>query len=113
MSDDGTAVLASGRGLLAGMRRALPPRAGGRSTAQDVIAGVSVAMVGIPQSLAYADLAGMPPIVGLYAGALPPVLAAIFASSPYLQTGPVAITALLTFGALCTMATPGSPEYVS
>jgi SulP family sulfate permease len=80
---------------------------------QDVIAGVSVAMVGIPQSLAYADLAGMPPVVGLYAGALPPVLAAIFASSPYLQTGPVAITALLTFGALSTMATPGSPEYVS
>lgn len=79
----------------------------------DLTAGVSVAMVGIPQSLAYADLAGMPPIVGLYAGALPPVLAAIFASSPYLQTGPVAITALLTFGALSTMATPGSPEYVA
>lgn len=84
-----------------------------RSAPRDVVAGVSVAMVGIPQSLAYADLAGMPPIVGLYAGALPPVLAAVFASSPYLQTGPVAITALLTFGALSTMATPGSPEYVS
>lgn len=51
-------------------------------------------------------------IVGMYAGALPPILAAIFASSPYLQTGPVAITALLTFGALSTMAPPGSPEYV-
>lgn len=70
-------------------------------------------MVGIPQSLAYADLAGMPPIVGLYAGAVPPVIAAIFASSPYLQTGPVAITALLTYGALSTVATPASPEYVS
>lgn len=70
-------------------------------------------MVGIPQSLAYADLAGMPPIVGLYAGAVPPIIAAIFASSPYLQTGPVAITALLTYGALSTMATPASPEYVS
>lgn len=78
----------------------------------DLLAGVSVAMIGIPQSLAYADLAGMPPIVGLYAGALPPIIAALFASSPYLQTGPVAITALLTFGALSTMATPGSPEYV-
>ncbi|MPY77314.1 MAG: STAS domain-containing protein [Actinophytocola sp.] len=71
-----------------------------------------MAMIGIPQSLAYADLAGMPPIVGLYAGALPPIIAALFASSPYLQTGPVAITSLLTFGALSTMATPGSPEYV-
>jgi SulP family sulfate permease len=70
-------------------------------------------MIGIPQSLAYAELAGMPPIVGLYAGALPPVIAALFASSPYLQTGPVAITALLTFGALSAVATPGSPEYVT
>ncbi len=85
-----------------------------RSTApRDVIAGLSVAMVGIPQSLAYAELAGMPPVVGLYSGALPPVLAALFASSPYLQTGPVAITALLTFGALSTLASPGSPEYVT
>ncbi|GEL20648.1 sodium-independent anion transporter [Pseudonocardia asaccharolytica DSM 44247 = NBRC 16224] len=80
---------------------------------RDIVAGVSVAMVGIPQSLAYAELAGMPPVVGLYSGALPPILAALFASSPYLQTGPVAITALLTFGALSTMATPGSPEYLS
>ncbi|MGQ0623288.1 MAG: SulP family inorganic anion transporter [Sporichthyaceae bacterium] len=79
----------------------------------DVIAGLSVAVVVIPQSLAYADLAGMPPIAGLYASALPPIAAALFASSPYLQTGPVAITALLTFGALNTLATPGSPEYVT
>ncbi|MDN5859213.1 MAG: hypothetical protein L0H84_11380, partial [Pseudonocardia sp.] len=80
---------------------------------RDIVAGISVAMIGIPQSLAYAELAGMPPVVGLYAGALPPLLAALFASSPYLQTGPVAITSLLTFGALSTMATPGSPEYVT
>ncbi|PXY26888.1 hypothetical protein BAY60_10285 [Prauserella muralis] len=69
-------------------------------------------MVGVPQSLAYAELAGMPPIAGLYAGALPPMVAAIFASSPYLQTGPVAITALLTYATLSTMATPGSRDYV-
>ncbi|MGE3660868.1 MAG: SulP family inorganic anion transporter [Pseudonocardia sp.] len=77
------------------------------------MAGVSVAMVGIPQSLAYAELAGMPAIVGLYAGAIPPILAAFVASSPYLQTGPVAITALLTFGALSALATPASPQYVA
>src|SRR5258707_4671696 len=63
---------------------------------RDVLAGVSVAMVGIPQSLAYADLAGMPPVVGLYSGAIPPIAAAVFASSPYLQTGPVAVTSLVT-----------------
>lgn len=83
-----------------------------RTLPRDLLAGLSVALVGVPQSLAYAELAGMPPIVGLYAGAIPPIVAAIFASSPYLQTGPVAITALLTFGALSTAATPGSPEYV-
>ena len=87
-----------------GWRRRLP---------RDLMAGLSVALVVIPQSLAYADLAGMPPIVGLYASAAPPVVAALFASSPYLQTGPVAITALLTFGALSTLAPPGSPEYVA
>ena len=55
----------------------------------------------------------MPPHVGLYAAALPPLAAAFFASSPYLQTGPVALTSLLTFGALSTFAAPGSPEYVA
>jgi SulP family sulfate permease len=78
----------------------------------DLIAGVSVAVILIPQALAYAALAGLPPVVGLFAAALPPIAAAIFASSPYLQTGPVAMTALLTFGALSPIATPASDEYV-
>ena len=55
----------------------------------------------------------MPPERGLYAAALPPIAAAAFASSPYLQTGPVAITSLLTFGALSELAVPGSGEYVA
>ena len=71
-----------------------------RPTAGDLVAGVSVAVVLIPQSLAYAELAGMPPYTGLFAAAIPPIVAAFFASSRYLQTGPVAMTALLTFGAL-------------
>jgi sulfate permease, SulP family len=86
-----------------------PRRAGTR----DVIAGISVALVLIPQSLAYAEVAGMPAYRGLYAAALPPLAAAFVASSPYLQTGPVAITSLLTFGALSSMAEPGSAEYVA
>jgi SulP family sulfate permease len=77
-----------------------------------VIAGVSVALVLIPQSLAYAELAGLPAYYGLYAAMLPPIAAAFFASSPYLQTGPVAMTSLLTFGALAPLAAPGGPEYV-
>ena len=79
----------------------------------DVVAGISVAVLLVPQALAYARLAGMPPHIGLYAAALPPLAAAFFASSPYLQTGPVALTSLLTFGALSTLAPPGSPEYVA
>jgi SulP family sulfate permease len=78
----------------------------------DLVAGITVALVAVPQSLAYAELAGMPPHHGLYAAAVPPLAAAFFASSPWLQTGPVALTSLLTFGALANLATPASPEYV-
>ena len=60
----------------------------------DIVAGVSVALVLIPQSLAYAEIAGVPPHIGLFAAALPPALAAPFPSSPYLQTVPVPLTAL-------------------
>lgn len=76
----------------------------------DIVAGLSVALVLVPQALAYAELAGLPPRHGLYAAALPPIAAAFFASSPYLQTGPVAMTSLLTFGALSFAA--GTAEYV-
>jgi SulP family sulfate permease len=84
-----------------------------RPSVGDVVAGISVALVLIPQSLAYAEIAGVPPHVGLFAAALPPLLAAPFTSSPYLQTGPVALTSLLTFGALSGLATAGSPDYVA
>ncbi|MBT8405024.1 MAG: sodium-independent anion transporter, partial [Gemmatimonadetes bacterium] len=80
---------------------------------RDIVAGVSVALLLIPQSMAYAELAGLPPHVGLYAAALPPIAAAFSASSPYLQTGPVALTALLTLGALLPLASTGTPEYVA
>jgi SulP family sulfate permease len=63
--------------------------------------------------MAYAELAGMPPVHGLYAAALPPLAAALFASSPYLQTGPTALTSLLTLGALSSLATPASDDYVA
>ena len=84
----------------------------GRLDLGDIVAGFSVALILIPQSLAYAEIAGVPPHVGLFAAALPPLLAAPFASSPYLQTGPVALTSLLTFGALTGLAAEGSAEYI-
>jgi SulP family sulfate permease len=94
---------------LTNIRRSLLP---GFST-RDIVAGFSVALVLIPQSMAYADLAGLPAHYGLYAAALPPIVAAFFASSPYLQTGPVALTSLLTLGALSALATPGSQMYIA
>lgn len=78
----------------------------------DVVAGLSVALVLIPQALAYADLAGLPPQVGLLAGTLPAVAAALLVSSPYLQTGPTALTALLVAGGLGPLATAGTARYV-
>src|SRR5688572_18107864 len=85
-----------------------------RIAPQDVIGGVSMALFLIPQSLAYAVLAGLPPHIGLYAAGLPPLAAAIFASSPYLQTGPTAITSILVAAGLAAiLPTTASPiEYV-
>jgi len=72
-----------------------------------------VALVLVPQSIAYAALAGLPPQAGLYAAAAAPLLAAPVGSSPYLQTGPVALTSLLVLGALAPAAPTGSSEYVT
>lgn len=84
-----------------------------RPTGRDALAGLSVALILVPQSLAYAVLAGMPPVVGLAVGAVATIAAAPFVSSPFLQTGPVAITALLTFGGLAGLAAPTSDEWVA
>jgi SulP family sulfate permease len=73
---------------------------------------VSVAVVLVPQSLAYAQLAGMPAYRGLFAAAIAPLVAAPFASSPYLQPGPTAVSALLTYAALSPLAPLGSVQYI-
>jgi SulP family sulfate permease len=66
----------------------------------DLLAGISVALVLVPQSLAYAELAGLPAVVGLTSAALAPLAAALFASSPALQTGPTAMAAVLVLAVL-------------
>lgn len=66
----------------------------------DIIAGITVALVVIPQSMAYAQLAGLPPQAGLYAAFLVPIVAALFGSSRQLQNGPVAIISLMTAATL-------------
>jgi len=79
----------------------------------DVLAGLTVALVLIPQSMAYAELAGLPPYYGLYASFLPPMVAALFGSSRQLSTGPVAVVSLLTATALEPLAISGSQQYIA
>lgn len=79
----------------------------------DLVAGITVALVLIPQSMAYAKLAGLPPYYGLYAAFLPPMIAALFGSSRQLSTGPVAVVSLMTAASLETLATAGSNEFIA
>lgn len=79
----------------------------------DLIAGLTVALVLIPQSMAYAQLAGLPAYFGLYAAFLPPMVAALFGSSRQLATGPVAVVSLLTAAALEPIAASGSAGYIA
>lgn len=79
----------------------------------DVIAGVIVTVMLIPQSLAYALLAGLPPEVGLYASILPIIAYALFGSSMTLAVGPVAVASLMTVSALQPLAATGSADYVA
>ncbi len=78
----------------------------------DFISGLTVALVLIPQSMAYAQLAGLPPYYGLYAAFLPPIVAALFGSSAQLATGPVAVVSLMTATALQPLATAGSAAFI-
>ncbi len=79
----------------------------------DLVAGVTVALVLIPQSMAYAQLAGLPAYYGLYAAFLPPMVAALFGSSRQLGTGPVAVVSLMSAASLEPLATAGSPEFIA
>ena len=75
----------------------------------DISAGVIVALLLIPQGVAYAIVAGLPPVTGLYASILPPLAYALFGSSMVQSVGAQAITALMIGTTLATMAPPGSP----
>lgn len=78
----------------------------------DITAGLIVAILVIPQSLAYALLAGLPPQYGLYVSILPVIAYALLGSSRVQAVGPVAVTAIMTYAVLSPIATPGSPEYI-
>ena len=78
----------------------------------DLLSGLTVAVVLIPQAMAYAMLAGLPPVYGLYAAAITPLIAALWGSLRQLATGPIAIMSLLVLTTLSTMAEPGTPRFI-
>ena len=78
----------------------------------DILAGLSVGLMVIPQGVAYATLAGMPLITGIYAAMLPALIAVLFSASSRLSVGPTALTALLIGTSLTGLAQPGSAQWV-
>ncbi len=76
------------------------------------MAGVTVALILVPQSMAYAQLAGLPVVYGLYASFIPVIVASLWGSSSQLHTGPVAMLSLMSAAALIPFASPGSPSFI-
>lgn len=99
------------------LRRLLPfllwwPRVDRQSVKLDLFAGFTGAVVALPQGVAFAVIAGMPPEYGLYTGMVPAIVAALFGSSWLLVSGPTTAASLLLFSSLSMHAQPGSGEYV-
>ena len=117
MADDGGLMAPAARP--ANLLRLLPSlpilewgRRYGRDTlVSDLVAAIIVTMMLIPQSLAYALLAGLPPEIGLYASVAPLLLYAVFGTSRVLAVGPVAVVSLMTAAAIGEHAVAGSPQY--
>ncbi|KQP13287.1 SulP family inorganic anion transporter [Pseudorhodoferax sp. Leaf267] len=85
-----------------------------RATLQgEALAGLTVGLMMIPQAVAYAAVAGMPLVTGIYASLLPALVAVLFSASTRLSVGPTALSALLIGASLTGMATPGSQEWVN
>lgn len=99
------------------MRRYLPflnwPRLTFERFQREFFAGLTVGLLALPQSVAYAGLAGMPLVTGIYATLLPTLVGALLSATPRLAVGPTALTCLLVYGALSGMAQPGSLEWVA
>lgn len=80
---------------------------------QELPAGVTISLMLLPQGVAYAALAGMPLVAGIYASLLPALVAVLWSSSPRLGVGPTALTSLLIAASLSSMAEPGTAQWVT
>ncbi|MBK6620336.1 MAG: SulP family inorganic anion transporter [Saprospirales bacterium] len=78
----------------------------------DLLAGLTGAIIVLPQGVAFAMIAGMPPVYGLYTAIVVPIVAALFGSSMHLISGPTTAISLVVFSAISELATPGSPEFI-
>jgi len=83
------------------------------STKADLTAGLTGALIVLPQGVAFATIAGMPPEYGLYAAMVPAIIAALFGSSWHLVSGPTTAISIAVFAAISPFAEPGSPEFIS
>jgi len=88
------------------------PRVTTSTVRADLIAGLTGAVLALPQGVAFATIAGMPPEYGLYAGMVPAVIAALFGSSWHLVSGPTTAASIVLFSSLSQHAPAGSPEFV-
>ncbi|MEW8014485.1 MAG: SulP family inorganic anion transporter [Candidatus Sedimenticola endophacoides] len=89
------------------------PRVSRQDVRSDFMAGLAGGIVVLPQGVAFATIAGMPPEYGLYAGMIPAIIAALFGSSRHLVSGPTTAASIVLFSSLSVYALPGSPEFVS
>ncbi|MDO8292434.1 MAG: SulP family inorganic anion transporter [Gallionella sp.] len=89
------------------------PRVNRATTRDDLIAGITGAMIVLPQGVAFATIAGMPPEYGLYAAMVPAIIAALFGSSWHLVSGPTTAISIAVFAAMSPLADPGSPQFIS
>ncbi len=88
------------------------PRVGKESLRVDLVAGVTGAIIVLPQGVAFATIAGLPPEYGLYTAMVPAIIAALFGSSWHLVSGPTTAISIVMFGALSLMAEPGTSYYI-
>ncbi|PPK84619.1 SulP family sulfate permease [Neolewinella xylanilytica] len=89
-----------------------PPDYAGSDLRRDLIAGLTVTVVLVPQAMAYGLLAGVPPVYGLYAALIPLFIYTLLASTPHIAVGPTALASLLTLNGLTHMAEAGSSEFI-
>jgi SulP family sulfate permease len=88
------------------------PGVDGQTLRADLVAGLTGALVVLPQGVAFATIAGLPPEYGLYSAMVPAVIAALFGSSWHLISGPTTAISIVVFGVISPLAEPGSPDFI-